>query len=134
MFDILAIDWGERKIGLAIGSTLSLLSLPVKTIKNYQHSDLFTEINSIIKKYSIRIIVVGYPTNFKFKKTETTLKIENFIKELSSQAISNIRIHQILERNTTQVAQSLIRSNTNPPKDDDSISAMLLINHYLNTY
>ncbi len=80
MFDILAIDWGSLRIGMAFGNAKTGLVLPFSKVLNWQN---FWQILQIeIKTRQIEKIIVGMPTNFALGKTETGLKIEEFVKEL----------------------------------------------------
>ena len=75
MRPILSIDYGEKRIGLAISDELHLLAHPLKTIKN--DKIVFEQILEIVKEYNVEKIIIGYPT--WEKPTDIVKKIENFV-------------------------------------------------------
>lgn len=89
--NIVGLDWGERKIGVALAA--GTLAEPIVVIR-YQHtSKLFKELKEIIEKYDIEKIVVGISegpsaiaaTNFaRVLRTELGLPVETFDETLSS--------------------------------------------------
>lgn len=94
MFDFLAIDWGSLRIGLAFGNFESGLVLPFDGNLDWQN---FWQILKIeIKKRQIQKIIVGMPTNWKFGKTETGFKIEEFMQKLRN----NLEIWQLEPKNS----------------------------------
>ena len=63
----LGIDYGESKVGLAVGDDESRLALPHSIIKNTGRANLLKEISVICKKEGIEKIVVGLPANTQAK-------------------------------------------------------------------
>ena len=103
MFDYLCIDWGQVRCGLAFGNSQTGLILPFA--KNLPFDDIFIVLKKELTERKIKNIVVGRPTNFHFKDTEVTLKIENFIKELVKTHPETI-IHTENERNSSKSVKS----------------------------
>lgn len=121
----LGIDYGEAKVGLAIGDDESRLALPYKIIKNSGLNKLFNDLSDIIKTEKIEAVVVGLPFNVSAQDTKQTKRtrefavaLKNFFPELT------IDFHD--ERFSSREAQKL-----QPGKNDDDIASMLILQNYL---
>jgi RNase H-fold protein (predicted Holliday junction resolvase) len=101
MFDIIAIDWGSKRFGLAFGSSYNGIVLAC----NYDC--LTTEIWSTLSKEILdrrtQKIIIGMPTTFDFKKTEVSVSIETFVLELKER-FELLEIIIVNERNSTKKA------------------------------
>jgi putative holliday junction resolvase len=84
MTKVLAIDYGSRKIGLAISDELGMVTakLPVLHIKRRQ--DAFDGLIYIIRETSPNLILVGIPYGQNGEETEQATIITGFIDELKS--------------------------------------------------
>ncbi len=101
MFDIIAIDWGSKRFGLAFGSSSNGIVLAC----NYDCNtfDIWTILNKEIEVRKTQTIIVGMPTTFGLRKTEVGICIENFMIKLRSK-FSFIKIIIVNERNSTKKA------------------------------
>jgi RNase H-fold protein (predicted Holliday junction resolvase) len=109
MFDILAIDWGLVRTGLSFASTETGLAIPYN--QELMTSDLLKIIDKEVKNKSIKVFVLGKPTNFKLQNTRVTDLIESFRIEL--QAIyPNIPIVFINENNSSKSAVNIKNKHT----------------------
>ena len=75
---ILALDYGQRKIGVAISDPLKIIAYPYKTIINSGLNNLKYEIEKIIVNESIESIVIGLPIGLNGKDTIQTQKVREF--------------------------------------------------------
>jgi putative transcription antitermination factor YqgF len=126
MFDYLAIDWGTVNIGFAIGSSTTKLVIPSQ--KKVPTSQLILEINKKIKKYGIKNIVLGFPTNFEGKNTQ----VSNRILEIKSQLeieFKDLNIILYNENNTTKLS---VDNKTKDKKIKDNLSASKILEFYFN--
>ena len=101
MFDILAIDWGSQRFGVAFGSSSNNIVLAC----GY---DCYTvEIWKVLEKEiigrKIQKIIVGMPTTFDLKKTKVSIQIEDFIAGLKT-VFPEIDVILVNERNSTKKA------------------------------
>jgi putative Holliday junction resolvase len=102
--NILSIDYGDVRIGLAHGSTEHNIALPLKVVKNTD--TVWEELNTIISQYEIHHILVGIPLNFQSEYTQQTNKVRAFITELSQQFSGSIEESD--ERLTSALAKRYI--------------------------
>ena len=87
MSRILSIDYGERRIGIALSDPLKLIAKPYTTIDRLVEKDFILSINRIIKDKEVNKIIIGLPftlKNSQSKQTENVLKfVENLKKKIS---------------------------------------------------
>jgi len=133
VFDIIAIDWGTKRCGLALGDTKSLISLPYS--KPLFSEDLESIVNEILSDNTgIKLILFGIPSNAKNGETQTSNKIKTVVEQFKTRF--NCEIITIDERFSTKDATSLLKdSNGQTPNKHDinHISAHVLLMKYLET-
>jgi putative Holliday junction resolvase len=109
---ILAIDYGEKRIGIAITDPLNMFSIPLTTINN--NPNFLIDFEKIFKQYNIQKIVVGYPVNEDGSKTKLTKEIEKFSRRLKSKF--NKEIIFIDERYSSSIAWEHIKEGVTSKK------------------
>mgnify|MGYP001203470675 CR=1 FL=1 len=75
---ILCLDYGEKRIGLALSDPLKIIAYPYKTIINFGLNNLKYEIKKIIANETIESIVIGLPIGLNGKDTIQTQKVREF--------------------------------------------------------
>jgi putative Holliday junction resolvase len=131
---ILAIDFGERRIGLAISDPLGITAQGLPTIDTRKTKDVFSHIQALIKDKNVTGIVVGMPKNMDgsigFKGEEvrrfmdelarkTSLEVETWDERLTSvQSLKSMRVLGIKQKKKDAV---------------DRISATLILQSYLDS-
>jgi putative Holliday junction resolvase len=109
---ILAIDYGEKRIGIAITDPLKMFSIPLTTLNN--NSNLWIDFEKIFNQYNIQKIVIGYPVNEDGSKTKLTEEIEKFSRKLKSMFKKEINF--IDERYSSSIAWEHIREGVTSKK------------------
>jgi len=136
MFDFLAVDWGEKNVGLALGDSKTKLVIPYQ--KNTLNSEIIAEIKKALTDKKIKNIVIGYPTNFAGNSTLITQKIQDFKKTLE-QDLKSTKITFVNERQTTVLAKQnfgkYFSKNSNKLKQSfkqnrDNLSAVEILQRY----
>lgn len=123
----LGIDYGSSKIGLALGNSRDLLSLPYKI---FNENEFFDNISRIIVEEEINEIVIGYPTNMSNHETQQTEKTKTFIEKLKN--IISLPIHQEDERMTSIMGGKLQRQfGGKVSKADDASAASIILDSFL---
>ena len=80
----LAIDFGEKRVGLALSDPMKIIAKPFKTIFYSNQNDLINKIALIIKDEKIEKIILGLPKGLKGNNTsQTNIVIEfyTYIKD-----------------------------------------------------
>ncbi|MBU1164844.1 Holliday junction resolvase RuvX [Patescibacteria group bacterium] len=133
---ILGIDYGDRKVGLAISDDKHKLAMPLSIIQNTGDKNLAAEIKQLCQKDNIEKVVVGLPLSKaplkKDLQNEQIQKVIKFIKLL--QKNFPIKVVTEDERMTSKMAGGLLRSQNQKTKDDDAVAAMLILQTYLDKH
>lgn len=126
---ILGIDYGDKRVGIAIGLTEGKIALPHEIIDNKEMDFVLGRIKEIIEEEDINIVVVGVPFSLSKKdKSEQFKKTEDFIKKLKKEI--NMELFMEDERLSTKEAEGLLRGGKKKNKDD--VAAALILQSYLN--
>tara|TARA_Y100000996_G_C21984582_1_gene421943 strand:+ start:57 stop:470 length:414 start_codon:yes stop_codon:yes gene_type:complete len=132
MARILGIDFGEKRVGLALSDRLNLIASPYKTIQYVSENDLMNEIEKIVFEKEIEIFVLGLPLNMKGQDSNQTKKVRGFKKLLST---LELPIFYEDERFSSVVAKnSLVLQNvkTGHNKSEiDKTAAAIILQQYL---
>ena len=84
---LLAIDYGDRRVGLALTDPLKMIASPYRTIINKNTTILIEEIERIIAAEDVELTIVGLPLGMAGQKTEQTKKVEKFVDKLTDRGI-----------------------------------------------
>ncbi len=132
---VMAIDYGERKIGIAMSDSLRIISYPYKTIDRKKTPNYFAEIKNIIEEKKVGAIVVGYPITMDGNESKQTKVTSKFIEDLRQQI--NIEIHKCDERLTSKEAQRYLQQQNikigHNKEKVDQISASIILDQFLST-
>ncbi len=79
---ILALDIGAKRIGVAVASLMAHLPRPLATLDN--DIKFFTELQAIIESESIGAIIVGLPRDMNGNLTQQTRDTEKFVEDLKT--------------------------------------------------
>mgnify|MGYP001315383855 FL=1 len=85
---LLAIDYGARRVGLALSDPLKMIANPYQTIINKSDNNLILEIERIIDAEDVEQIIIGLPLGMAGQITEQTKKVEEFADKLIARGIA----------------------------------------------
>ncbi len=134
----MGLDWGEKRIGIAISDELLLFAHPLEIIEN--SSKTKTILENIIQKENIDEVVVGLPITLRGEMGKQAVKIKEEVEE-TFKDMTNIKIKLKFwdERMSTRHANRLLKEVVLRIKDrrkikklDDKIAASLILQSYLN--
>ena len=121
MNNLLAIDYGERFIGIAIRTLKTTIPIPLKVIDSKKET-IYKSIQQIIKEYDINEIIIGYPIGLNNSENRRTKLVNIFIEEIDK---FNIPIYKIDER-----LSSKLFSDGSKERIDD-LSALEILESYI---
>ena len=84
---LLAIDYGARRVGLALSDPLKMIARPYRTIIKKNNTILIEEIERIIAAEDVELTIIGLPLGMAGQKTEQTKKVEEFVDKLTDRGI-----------------------------------------------
>ena len=125
---IVAFDYGEKKIGVAVGQTETNTSSPLQIIFNNNDQVNWNEISVLLDEWKPELIIIGKPLNMDGTDSEIMKKVEKFVKHLKT--IYDAQYEYIDERLTTFEAKEILVEN----KSDivDANAAKILIDNWFN--
>jgi putative Holliday junction resolvase len=94
---ILAIDYGTKRIGLAVTDPLQIFASPLNTVSPNEFDNF---INNYLKKEEVDEFVIGYPVQMNNQASESVRYINPFIKKLKK-TFPDKHIHLVDERFTS---------------------------------
>lgn len=98
---ILAIDYGDQRIGLALSDPLKIIASPYKTIIN-NNDHIVDLIQDIMIREDVKLTIVGLPLAMSGEDTAQTKKVKNFSDKLS---LKGIKIKFVDERWSSKAAK-----------------------------
>ena len=127
---ILGIDYGERRIGLAITDAEEIIASPLKTLPN--DAKLFDELSEIVKERKVGEIVVGIPYNMNGSLGPAGEKVLQFAEQLRERL--GVPVDTIDERLTTvQAERAMLRHDMSRARRrsrvDEMAAQILLQSH-----
>ena len=122
---ILAIDFGLKKVGLAIGNTLTKTSMPISTIFYKSKQELFNLLEKQVIEWKPEFIIIGNPLNMDQTESEMSKLAEKFSTQFSKKF--NLAVQLVDERLSSFEAKEFA-------KDDnlDAMAAKLILDSWMN--
>jgi putative Holliday junction resolvase len=121
---VMAFDYGTRRVGIAVGNSVSKTGQPLKTIAAPNIDILFQEIGNLITEWEPKSLVVGLPTHTDGTAHEMTGKAKRFGNQLNGRF--GLPVVWVDERYTSAVLEgdSQMRDNL------DAHSAVLILEQF----
>jgi putative Holliday junction resolvase len=101
---VLAFDFGTRRIGVAVGNTLTRRAHPLTTIEGERNDERFAAIAALVAEWQPGMLVVGLPTHADGSAHDMTLRAQRFARQLDGRF--GLPVTMVDERWTTEAAQS----------------------------
>ncbi len=132
MHRILAIDYGEKNIGIAVSDLLHLFSKPLTTITNLGFSYIVKKLSELIKEQNVGLVLLGLPLSVAGLDTQKTAQVRAFYEQLKQELTVSIELWD--ERYTTMDARDLlikkgIKQKAGKKIIDQTAAAMILKNY-----
>jgi putative Holliday junction resolvase len=117
----LGVDWGEKRIGLALAEPETKMALPFRTVNSLK------ELLAVIVEEAIALIVIGVPIKMAGEAANNPLFL-NFLHELKIK--TSVPVVEIDERLSSKGADALI-GNKGDKAGRDEIAAAIFLQNYL---
>lgn len=126
--NVLALDIGEKRIGVARANSLAKLPEPLAVLDN--NPDFKVKLDSIINEYSINEIVVGLPRNLDGQETKQSI----FTRQFVSDNFQNIPVKFQDETLSSVEAEKRMKNYglENRPDMLDAVAACIILEDYIN--
>lgn len=103
--NLLALDIGEKRVGVALANSASRLPRPLKTL--LQSDDINDQIRTVINENDVKLLVIGLPRSLNGDDTDQTRYVRAFSNKLSDEldipfffedeALSSVRAKELLD-------------------------------------
>lgn len=135
MAQILALDFGKARCGLAATDDMQIIASSLDTIATPKIMDFFRR---YFQENAVETLVVGQPVDLKGNMSEVEADILEFIKNFQNE-FPNIKVERLDERFTSKMASYFIsQSGKNKKQREqkeliDKVSATIILQNYLET-
>jgi len=121
---MMSFDFGTRRVGVAVGNSMTQSGQPLKTIAAPSSDALFQEIGKLLKEWQPDQLVIGRPVHPDGSPHEMTAKATRFGNQLHGRF--HLPVSWVDERYTSAVLEG------NPEMQDnlDAHSAVLILEQY----
>ena len=128
MSRFLGIDYGSKRVGLAISDRSNIIAKPYKTLINKSENDLLNQIEIVIRDNDIKLIVIGLPLNMSGNDTSQTKSVRRFKDGLHKLGLPIVfedeRLSSVSAKNSL-IFQN-IKTGHNKSQIDKTAAALLL--------
>jgi putative Holliday junction resolvase len=131
---LLGFDFGTKRIGVAVGQTVTQSARPLTTLKAENGKPHLETLAKLIKIWQPTALIVGIPLNMDGTEQPLTLAARRFAEMLRNQF--KIPVHEIDERLTTKAArESLFEDGGYKALQNgqvDAVAAQLILQNWIN--
>jgi len=106
---VMALDYGERGVGVAISDELQLTARPLTTIRRQKqrYAQVIERIRELVDENEVATLVVGLPLNMDGSRGAAVERVESFISDLRRSV--PVPIVSVDERLTSREADRMLR-------------------------
>lgn len=134
---VLGIDYGERRIGVALSDPTGTLATPLPTLRKRRgHRPPYGEIEDIAREHGVVAVVVGLPLSLEGSETPWTKEVRRVGERLGERL--GVPVHYVDERMTSVRAERAVRKGMGLPRKErerkervDAGAAVLILQSWL---
>lgn len=123
----LAFDYGLKKIGVAIGNSLTREASPLCILRPATKQLRFEQIGALLQEWKPDCVVVGLPLTLDNQEQYASLRCRRFANQLHGRY--GVRVELVDERGSSMQAQEYLGNNN----DDDAVAAAIILQRYLDS-
>jgi putative holliday junction resolvase len=132
--NILAIDFGLKRIGIAVGTTAAGIAFP-RVALVFDHT-VVEQLDALVQEEDVEWILVGTPHQHDGAPGSIDHELQDFVKRLHQSC--KLPVELVEERFTSKMAQSKLRAVNMKEKDQksvrDSVAAQIFLQEYLDSF
>ncbi len=130
---IMAIDYGDQRIGLAVSDMMGILVGDAWTMKEWKMDRAVTKIAEEVKTRGVGLLVLGLPKNMDGTEGERAAISREFAAKLTEATGLEVKFWD--ERRSSVEAHAILHANGRKEKDHrknvDAVAASLMLEGYL---
>ena len=125
---LICFDYGEKRIGVAVGQTITATATPLETIRVRNNQPDWNRISGLIEQWRPAALVVGQPLNMDGTRQLLTDLAERFARQLEGRY--HLPVHLADERLSTYEAKDRLQDDHNL----DPVAAQVILESWLLEY
>jgi putative Holliday junction resolvase len=127
---ILALDYGEKRVGVAVAHVIARLPRPLTVISNTE--TLLADVRKIVSQEDAGLVVVGLPRGMDGGYTAQTREAEGFALKLKE--ILTVPVELADETLTSVDAEGVLAGRPHGKGDIDAMAASFILERYLSEH
>jgi putative Holliday junction resolvase len=127
---LLGFDFGTRKIGVAVGQSLTGTATPLETLEFVNQKPDWVRIEQLINEWQPQALVVGLPLDVDDSETDATQPALRFSRQLEGRF--HLTVHMADERFTSFEARDRLGHRAKRLEDYDAVAAKLILETWFN--
>lgn len=124
---LLAFDYGTKKIGVALGNTLTRHARPLLILQPGTRVERFAQIQTLLDEWQPERVIVGLPLTLDGHEQYASLRCRRFANQLHGRF--GVRVELVDERGSSMEAQEILGTHA----ADDAVAASVILQRYLDT-
>ncbi len=129
MGTLLGFDYGPRKIGVAVGQTVTATASPLTTIRARGNKPDWTRIEGLVREWDPGAAVVGLPFNMDDTEARFAPRARRFARQLHGRF--GLEVHLVDERLTSIEARNQLAGGAESLESIDAMAAKLILETWL---
>ena len=130
---ILGLDYGEKRIGVALSDPMEIIASALSTIENRAETDIIAQILDIAHEHDVERIIVGLPRSLDGTLGPQAKRVQEFVESLSGE--TDIPVITWDERYSSVDAERVLVEagvkREKRKKHRDSVAAAFILQGYL---
>ena len=131
---VMAMDYGRKRIGLAVADEAGGVARPLATIERKNRREDLRRLREIVREQGVKTIVVGHPLRLDGTRGEMALEAEGFAERLRKQI--GLPVELLDERLTSWEAEQFLSKKKGKKKQHegyevDAVAAAVILRDYL---
>lgn len=132
---ILAIDYGQKRVGVAISDALGFLAVGLETLEGFNKQALLERLKALCTAHGVTHVILGLPRNMDGSEGPQAEKVRHFGDALT--AVLDVPLTYLDERLTTVLAHQALHAGGKAPSRHkalvDQEAARRLLQDYLDS-
>ncbi len=135
---VLALDVGERRIGVAISDPTGTVARPLCTLRRASRAEDFAAIQRLIDEHAVEKVIIGLPLTLRGEEGPQARRIGRYAQALADSL--SVPVEMWDERYTTTVAEEIVRRASRRRRrrrreapDVDAVAAAVILQSFLDS-
>ncbi len=130
---LLSIDYGKKRVGIAVSDPLKIIANGLTTVET---NKIFTFLKSYFEKEVVEVVVVGLPKQMNNEPSENMERVEKFVEKFKK-TFPDMKVEYYDERFTSKIAHRTMIDGGLKKKQRmnkslvDEISATIILQSYM---